>query len=209
MSRPPMQFWGLPRRKQRTEEEIDLDRRLEAAAKNLAGPQFSRDDWARAQYRASSRAGADRAYFEGHYGQQDLAIMDRHVEQMFWQMVRYEYRTNPRFVTQMRFISSFYEQPEHEFLERIKKRYWAQMQNLTDDRSHRQFLLEIWRAWHAGQLQTEIDPIDLKRTRAEKDAANEKEYLQSADAQREQYFWRYREDPMQYLFDAIDEEDED
>lgn len=206
MSRKPMRFWGLPPRPPRTAEEVDLDQRLEAAVKNLAGPQYSRDDWARSQYRASSRSGADKAYFEGHYGAQDMAIMDKHVDQMFWQMVRQELRENLRFVKQMEFIEAFYEMPQHEFLDRIKKRHWAQMQRWTDDRHHRDFLMEIWRAWHAAQLQTEPD---WRMEAAERHAQQERAYRSSADALREEYRWARIEDPMINLLDAIEEEYDD
>lgn len=197
--------WGIPAR-ERTQEEIDLDRRLDEQARRVAASVVGRDDWARAQYRASSRAGKTREWFEANFRHADMQIMDAHVDQMFWQMVRHEMRTNPRFVKQMEFIASFYEMPQHEFLEKLKKRHWAQMQMMTDDRQHSAFLMEVWRAWHAAQLQIEPHPY---QARAEKHAASERAYLQSADHLREQYRWRHREDPMQALFDAIDEEDLD
>jgi len=208
MSRGTFKRAYTPRvQRQRTAEEEDLDRRLESAVAKLVGTPISKDDWARAQYRASSRAGADRAYFEGHYGHADMVVMDAHVDQMFWQMVRHEMRTNPKFVKQMEFIESFYELPQHEFLERIKKRHWAQMQLWTDDRSHHHFLAEIWRAYHAAQMQIEPHPMEDV---AQKHAAQERDYRSSANFLREEYFWREREDPLLALhraMETLDEED--
>lgn len=187
--------------RQRSEEEVLLDKRLDDAVAKLVGTPISKDDWARAQYRASSRAGADRAYFEGHYGHADMVVMDAHVDQMFWQMVRDEMRKNPRFVKQMEFIESFYELPQHEFLERIKKRYWAQMQLWTDDRSHQKFLTEVWRAYHAAQMQLESHPYaDV----ADRNAARERDYRSSANFLREEYLWRSREDPLMGLVHAME-----
>jgi len=133
--RPYVPTWG----RQRTQAEIELDERLEAAAKSLAAPAVSKTEWARAQYRAASRAGLTKAAIEARYNYGDVRIMDEHVDQMFWQMVRHQLRTNPTFNMQLEFIESFYELPQHEFLNRIKSRYWAQMQKWTDDRQHSAF----------------------------------------------------------------------
>jgi len=138
-----MNFFGIKRRPFTASEEEDRRRPIwSAPVDDVVG----RDEWARAQYRAASRAGVTRAEFEARYSHGDMLVMDAHVDQIFWQMVRHEMRTNRKFVSQMEFIANFYELPQHEFLERIKKRYWAQMQLMTDDRSHRQFLTEIFRA---------------------------------------------------------------
>ena len=103
--------------------------------------------------------------------------MDAHVDQMFWQMVRHEMRTNPNFVSQMEFIESFYEVPQYEFLERIKKRYWAQMQKWTDDRRHQGFLNEVFRAWRAAKAEIyDVDPAH--------DAERHRQRLLQEDAER-------------------------
>jgi len=198
--RPFVPQWG----RVRTQAEIDQDRRLDALARELAAAPVSKDEWARAQYRAASRAGRTKSDIQSRYNHSDLLVMDAHVDQMFWQMVRHEMRTNPTFNQQMQFIEGFYELPQHEFLERIKNRFWALMQQWTDDKKHRQFLQEIYRAWHAAQMQLE-EPQHLGRAR--RDAAAEQAYRQSADYLREQYSWRHREDPMQALFDALDDEE--
>jgi len=199
--RPFAPQWG----RQRTQAEIDLDRRLEEAARRLAGPAIGRDEWVRAQYRAASRGGATKAQIEQRFNHSDMQIMDAHVDQMFWQMVRHEARTNPTYNRQMEFIENFYELPQHEFLLRIKSRFWALMQQWTDDKKHRQFLQEIYRAWHAAQMQLE-EPQYLARAR--QDAASESAYRSSANYLREEYMWLQREDPMQALFHAMDQEEE-
>jgi len=145
-------------------------------------PLVGKDEWARAQYRAASRGGASKQEMESRYSYSDLQVMDAHVDQMFWQMVRHEMRTNPKFVSQMEFIENFYEVPQHEFLERIKMRYWAQMQVLTDDRQHRRFLNEVFRAWHAAREQIEPEPL---YERAQRDAAAE---MMFQDAEDQRYY---------------------
>lgn len=108
-----------------------------------------------------------KAYFEGHYNHSDMTVMDAHVDQIFWQMVRMELRSNKNLQKQLEFIEAFYEVPQHEFLERIKKRYWAQMQLWTDDRRHQKFLMEVFRAWRAAKEQIyDDDPAtDVARQR--------------------------------------------
>lgn len=160
----------LPRR-QRTEEEVALDRRLEEQAKRAAETHVSKDEWARAQYRAASRAGATREQFEARYRHSDMAVMEAHVDQIFWQMVRMELRSNKDFPKWLEFIENFYEVPQHEFLERIKKRYWAQMQRMTDDHRHTKFLHEVFRAWRAAKEQIyDVDPAFDVRRQLEADA---------------------------------------
>jgi len=155
--------WGIPAR-ERTEEEVELDRRLEQAAAVAAGPVVSRDDWARAQYRAASRAGVTKAHFERTYRHADMLVMDAHVDQIFWQMVRHELRSNPTFKMQLEFIENFYELPQHEFLLRIKTRFWALMQQWTDDRRHMAFRTEVMRAYKAAKEQIEdVDPANDER----------------------------------------------
>ena len=113
--------WG----RQRTQEEVELDRRLEQNAQLAAGQRLGRDDWVKAQYRAMSRGGAKtKAYFEGHFQARDVRVMDEHVDQMFWQMVRMELRKpGSKLQKWLEFIENYYEVPQHEFLERIKKRH--------------------------------------------------------------------------------------
>jgi len=205
MSKRPQTFWGLPPRPPRTQAEIDLDRRLEEAAAQAAANVVTRDEWARAQYRAASRAGATKELIHQRYQYRDLRVMDEHVDQIFWQMVRHEMRTNATFNQQMQLIEGYYELPQHEFLERIKNRFWALMQQMTDDKKHRLFLQEIYRAWHAAMEAISPHPFE---ERAQRDARAERQYRQSADALREEYFWRRRENPMESLFEALDEEDE-
>lgn len=152
--------WG----RARTQAEIDLDRRLDQQAARLSGPVISRDDWARAQYRAASRAGVTKAQFERAYRYSDMQVMDAHVDQIFWQMVRHEMRTNPTFRMQMEFIENFYELPQHEFLLRIKTRFWALMQQWTDDSRHIAFRTEVMRAYKAAKEQIEdVDPANDER----------------------------------------------
>lgn len=149
--------WG----RERSAEEVELDRRLAQAA---VGPVISRDDWARAQYRAASRAGMTKAAFEANYRHADMLVMDAHVDQIFWQMVRHELRSNPTFNMQLQFIESFYELPQHEFLLRIKSRFWALMQQWTDDRRHLAFRTEVMRAYKAAKEQIEdVDPANDER----------------------------------------------
>jgi len=149
--------WG----RQRSAEEVELDRRLAQAA---VGPVISRDDWARAQYRAASRGGMTKAAFEANYRHADMLVMDAHVDQMFWQMVRHELRSNPTFKMQLEFIENFYELPQHEFLLRIKTRFWALMQQWTDDRRHLAFRTEVMRAYKAAKDQIEdVDPANDER----------------------------------------------
>lgn len=132
---------------------------------------LSRDEWARAQYRAMSRAGGTRQQFDQRYLHSDMVVMDAHVDQIFWQMVRHEIRTNPQFVQHLEFISNFYEVPQHEFLERLKKRHWAQMQVWTDDRHHLKFRTEVFRAWRAAKEQIwDDDPANDVRHQLERDA---------------------------------------
>lgn len=156
--------WG----RQRSEDEVDLDRRLDANARAAAGQRLGRDDWVKAQYRAMSRSGAkSRAYFEGHFQPADVRIMDAHVDQMFWQMVRMELRkAGSKLQDWLEFIESFYEIPQEEFLIRIKNRYWAQMQVMTEDRNHWKFLQEVYRAWHGAKQQIyDDDPAHDARRR--------------------------------------------
>jgi len=84
--------------------------------------------------------------------------MEAHVDQMFWQMVREELRSHKDINMWLEFIANFYEVPQHEFLERIKNRHWAQMQVWTDDRRHLAFLTEVMRAFRAAKQQ--IDDVD-------------------------------------------------
>jgi len=171
-----------------------------------AGRYISRDEWVRAQYRAASRGGATKAEIESRFTHSDLKVMDDHVMQMFWQMVRHEMRTNPKYNQQMQFIASFYELPEHEFLIRLARRFWAQMQRMTDDKTHGTFLQEIYRAWHAAQMQIVQSTY---QDRADREAANETAYRQSANYLREEYMWRRREDPMEALYEALEAQEED
>jgi len=113
----------------------------------------------RAQYRAASRAGLTKSEIYGRYRGSDLEIMEQHVDQMFDQMVRHEYATNATFRRNMQFITGFYEKTAAQFLDAIKNRYWAQMQVWTDDKKHTAFLQEVYRAWHAGQVQITADPL--------------------------------------------------
>jgi len=173
-----MNFAGLKRRPFTDQEEIDRRRPIYSAP---VAPPISKDEWARAQYRAASRAGATRDYFESHYGHSDMQVMDAHVDQIFWQMVRMEMRKNEKFVQQLEFISNYYEVPQHEFLERIKKRYWAQMQLMTDDRKHLQFLKEVFRAWSAAkEAIADVDPArdeqNARRAQFDARAAREAQY---------------------------------
>jgi len=147
--------WG----RQRDQEEVERDARLEQLARAAAqaapaGP--GKIEGVRAQYRAASRAGLSKAEIQRRYTNADVAIMDQHVDQMFWQMVRHELRVNPQFANEMQDIQRLYNEPQHEFLERIKNRFWAKMQQWTDDRNHVQFLKEIYRAWHAGMLSPQL-----------------------------------------------------
>jgi len=149
--------WG----RQRDQEEVERDARLEQLARAAAqaapaGP--GKIEGVRAQYRAASRAGLSKADIQRRYTNADVAIMDQHVDQMFWQMVRHELRVNAQFANEMQDIQRLYNQPQHEFLERIKNRFWAKMQEWTDDRNHVQFLKEIYRAWHAGMLRATPNP---------------------------------------------------
>jgi len=177
--------WG----RKRTDEEVDLDRRLAANAQQAAGQRLSRDDWIKAQYRAMSRSGAkSKAYFEGHFQARDVRIMDEHVDQMFWQMVRMELRKpGSKLQKWLEFIESYYEVPQHEFLDRIKKRHWALMQVWTDDRDHRSFLQEVYRAWHAAQ--EAIAPEDPRLARIRWLAEEERRYADEQDT-------RYYDDLM-------------
>jgi len=160
--RPWVPQWG----RQRTQAEIEQDQRLEAASNALIAPPVSKDEWARAQYRAASRAGLTKAQIEARYNYGDVRVMDQHVDQMFWQMVRHQLRTNPTFNMQLQFIESFYELPQHEFLNRIKTRYWAQMQKWTDDRQHQAFRTEVFRAYRSAKQQIEdVDPANDERRR--------------------------------------------
>lgn len=159
MSSPP-KFFGIRRRPYTAAEAVEARRPMYS----MPSHQVSRDDWARAQYRAASRAGRTKKWFQDTFQHGDMRVMDEHVAQMFWQMVREEQRTNPKFDSQMQFIASFYEMPQHEFLERLMARHWAQMQPMTDDRSHRVFLLEVFRAWRAAKDQIEdVDPAHDER----------------------------------------------
>jgi len=81
--RPYVPSWG----RQRTQEEIDLDRRLEAAEARLA-VKIPKIEWVKSQYRAASRRGLTKEDIRSRYAGEDLAVMDEHVNQMFWQMVR-------------------------------------------------------------------------------------------------------------------------
>lgn len=156
--------WG----RQRSEEEVALDRRLDANARAASAQRLGRDDWIKAQYRAMSRSGAmSKAYFEGHFQPSDVRVMDAHVDQMFWQMVRMELRKPGGMLAGwLEFIENFYEIPQEEFLNRIKNRYWAQMQVMTDDRNHRKFLQEVYRAWHGAKQQIyDDDPVHDERRR--------------------------------------------
>jgi len=158
--RPYVPTWG----RKRTQAEIEQDQRLEAATAALIGPPVSKTEWARAQYRAASRAGMTKAQIEARYNYGDVRIMDEHVDQMFWQMVRHQLRTNPTFNVQLQFIESFYEVPQHEWLTRIKNRFWAQMQLWTDDRRHTKFLTEVFRAYRAAKEQiADVDPANDER----------------------------------------------
>lgn len=94
-----------------------------------------------------------------------MVVMEAHVDQIFWQMVRKELRGHPKLQKWLEFIENYYEVPQHEFLERIKKRHWAQMQAWTDDRRHQSFLQEVYRAWHAAQEAIQQDHPDLPRWR--------------------------------------------
>jgi len=105
-----------------------------------------------------------KAAFEANYRHADMLVMDAHVDQMFWQMVRHELRSNPTFKMQLEFIENFYELPQHEFLLRIKTRYWALMQQWTDDRRHLAFRTEVMRAYKAAKEQIEdVDPANDER----------------------------------------------
>jgi len=161
------------------------------------GQLVGKDEWARAQYRAASRAGATKAQMESRYNHSDLVVMDAHVDQMFWQMVRHELRSNPQVTQWLEFIESYYEMPQHEFLERIKKRYWAQMQKWTDDRRHQAFLTELMRAYRAAKA--EIDDVD---------PANDERKAKEAwlKAQGEAYAARVRRERAELERDAIEPE---
>jgi len=201
--RPYVPTWG----RQRTQAEIDLDERLDRLA--AAQPAITKDEWARAQYRASSRAGATRQYFEGHFNHSDMVVMDAHVDQMFWQMVRHEMRTNKDFVRKLEFIEGFYEVPQHEFLERIKKRYWAQMQPMTDDPKHLRFLTEIHRAYAAAKEQiADVDPAtDERRAQqafVDREVARQmaREARDAAQSDREYYEQMAMEETLESLWEA-------
>jgi len=155
--RPYVPTWG----RQRTQAEIDQDARLDAISRELVastkGP--GKIEGVRAQYRHASRAGLTKSEIYSRYTNSDLAIMEEHVDQMFDQMVRHEYATNPTFVRNMQFIEVHYRKSAAAFLNAIKNRFWAHMQKWTDDKSHRAFLTEIYRAYHAGQVQVTPEPF--------------------------------------------------
>lgn len=137
---------------------------------------MTRPEVVRAKYRKYSRQGQPKAWLLREFNDEEIHWVDAHVDQMFWQMVRHELRTNPEFQSRLEFISDHYKVPQHEFLERIKKRHWAQMQVWTDDRQHRAFLTEVFRAWRAAKVAArEADPAyDEERRRKmlyEQDAA--------------------------------------
>lgn len=170
-----MNFVGIKRRPFTAEEEADRRRPIFSAP---VVPNVTREEWARAQYRAASLAGAkSKAEFERKYAHSDMQAMEAHVDQIFWQMVRMELRSNPKLQKQLEFIESYYEVPQHEFLERIKNRYWAMMQPMTNDRRHQKFLQEVFRAWHAARLQVEDESPMMERFRqlADQDRQNEEE----------------------------------
>jgi len=191
--------WG----RQRTQAEVDTDRRLDQLGAQAASNVFSRDDWARAQYRAASRAGVTKAQFERTYRHSDMQVMDAHVDQMFWQMVRHELRTNPTFNMQMQFIEQFYELPQHEFLLRIKTRFWALMQQWTDDRRHMAFRTEVMRAYKAAKEQIEdVDPANDERRaqRAFVQAHVRRQMIAEDDWRRPDEYNQIRQE----LWDALD-----
>jgi len=189
--RPWVPQWG----RQRTQAEIEQDQRLEAATKALIAPPVSKTEWARAQYRAASRAGLTKAQIEARYNYGDVRIMDEHVDQMFWQMVRHQLRTNPTFNMQLQFIESFYELPQHEFLHRIKTRYWAQMQKWTDDRQHQAFRTEVFQS-------ADVDPAnDERRAQAAFLAAHvRRQMIAEDDYRRPDEYNQVRQE----LWDALD-----
>jgi len=204
--RPYVPTWG----RKRTQSEVEQDERLEAATKALIAPPVSKTEWARAQYRAASRAGLTKAQIEARYHYGDVRIMDEHVDQMFWQMVRHQLRTNPTFNMQLQFIESFYELPQHEFLHRIKTRYWAQMQKWTDDRQHQAFRTEVFRAYRAAKEQiADVDPANDERRRQQAFLAAHvrRQMIAEDDYRRPEEYNQVREELWQAL-DA-DEPDED
>jgi len=199
--RPFVPQWG----RQRTQAEVELDRRLEEAARRLAGPAIGRDEWVRAQYRAASRGGATKAQIEQRFNHSDMQIMDAHVDQMFWQMVRHELRTNPTFDMQLQFIERFYELPQHEFLLRIKTRFWALMQQWTDDRRHMAFRTEVMRAYKAAKEQIEdVDPANDERRaqRAFVDAHVRRQMIAEDNWRRPDEYNQVHQE----LWDALDED---
>jgi len=155
--RPYVPSWG----RQRTQEEIDLDRRLEAAEARLA-VKIPKIEWVKSQYRAASRRGLTKEDIRSRYAGEDLAVMDEHVNQMFWQMVRHEVRTNKTFVTNLQFIEEHEGTPQHEVLQRIMQRFWAKMQQWDDDKKHSGLIMEVFRAAQAARGRAyERDPSRL------------------------------------------------
>jgi len=202
--RPYVPTWG----RQRTQAEIEQDERLEAATKALIAPAVSKTEWARAQYRAASRAGMKKEQIEARYNYSDVRIMDEHVDQMFWQMVRHQLRTNPTLNMQLQFIESFYEVPQHEWLNRVKTRYWAQMQKWTDDRRHMNFLTEVLRAFRAAKEQiADVDPANDEGRAHQAWLAADAQRFVSRQQRDQQALERDAIEPQ--LWRALDEEDED
>jgi len=154
-------------RRQRTQAEIEQDARLDALARELAASNMGpgKIEGVRAQYRAASRAGLTKSEIYSRFRGSDLEIMEDHVDQIFDQMVRHEYATNPTFVRNMQFIEVHYRKDAGAFLNAIKNRFWAQMQKWTDDKKHKAFLTEIYRAWHAGQVQITPHPFAARLAR--------------------------------------------
>lgn len=126
--------WG----RERTQDEVDQDRRLDAIAARLAAAQTrtSRDDWVRAQYRAASRNGLSKEGFEGRYRGADMIIMDAHVSQMFYQMVRKLLHMSPTFGQMLTSISENSGREQDDVLEHLRKMLWTKMQQIDDDPSH-------------------------------------------------------------------------
>lgn len=154
---------------------------------------LTRPEVVRARYRLWSRQGQTRGWMlnnirlhDGTIDAEELYWMDQHVDQMFWQMVRKLYRDNPGWARMLEFIENFYEVPQHEMLERIKRQYWSFMQVWSDDRQHTGLWQKIHELYQSardqlvGAVATPENAAELRRQRDQQIRLNERRLRRQA-----------------------------
>jgi len=176
---------------------------------------LTRPEVTRALFRKWSREGQTRAWMlknitnvDGRVDAEELAWMDDHVTQMFYQMVRKLLRLAPRFGQMLDFNERFYEKSQEEILEHIRKVHWARMQQIDDDPSHTTIYRHVERLYNDAQEQLsgagptpELQEL-VRRQRQKTIEANEMRLRQQAREGR-------RLPPVQMPWEIFDDQQEE